>query len=483
MYKSNLFEQLRIFSPKEFKEFGDFVKSAFFNKNENVINLYNHIKRYYPDLDNPALEKQRAYKELTGSDKYNDGYMRTIIFNLSKLAEDFLALAVKIDIEQEILLLNTYFHRGSDKLFEKKMKQVSDYLAKEKNKDQYHFYCMYRMQSLKMSYNSKNRAFLNVKDFHEADEIKTLDSLLNFYLLSALPEFRFFYNQANVVNIDFEFSFLEDIINFLKRSGFHKRVPELNLHFNALLLAKENKEENYFNLKEIVMSGLENFPFGVQYNVVGILANKAVTEYYRGKDKFLKERFDIHNFIIEKGLYKKFEDGFFDDMLFKNCVIVGLQLNEIEWTEKFINDNIDKLSLEDKENAYNLNTARLFFYKNDYEESLKRLAEIKTIKHVHYKTEIKILTLMIYTEQNKNNEAMTVIDNYKHFLSNDALLPQVRKERSYNFLKFTADLIRAKENNSSALLHELEFDIKNNPNTYEKEWLLQKTEKFLKEFK
>lgn len=480
MFKSNLIELLKIFSPKEFKELGDFIKSPFFNKNENVINLYNYIKKYYPDFDAEQLSKDKVYEKLTGKKDYNDGFMRTVIFNLSKLCEDYLCSIVKNEIENELILLDTYFKRGSNKLFERKMKQVSDFLSKENSKDQYHFYCLYRVQALKMAYNSKNRAFLNVKDFHEEEEIKTLDSLLNFYLLSSLPEYRFFYNQASVVNLDFKFNFLPEIITYLKRTGFHKKVPELNLHFHELLLAMEDDEQNYFNLKEIVLKYIDKYRFAVQFNGVGLLANKAVTEYYKGKDKFLDERFEIHNLIIEKGLYKKFEDGFFDDMLFKNIVLVGLQLGKIEWTEKFINDNLEKLNPDDKENAYHLNLARLCVYKKKYDDSLSHLSKIGNVKHIHYKTEIKILTLMIYYELNRNDEVITVIDNYKHFLSNDALLPEQRKERNSNFLKFTNELIRIKENPSSKAVYDLQFDIKNTPNTYEKEWLLEKTEQLLK---
>ncbi|MBX7044448.1 MAG: hypothetical protein K1X86_01310 [Ignavibacteria bacterium] len=480
MLKTNLFEILRILTPKEFKEFGEFIKSPYSNKNENVVKLYNYIKSFYPDFDDPGLEKEQVYSAISGKKDYNDGFMRTLIFNLSKLCENFVCNTLRSEIENEITLLDLYFKRGADKLVEKKMRQITDILQKEKTKDQYYFYCLYRIQAQKMAYNSKKRAFLNVKDFHEEDEMQTLDSLLNFYLLAALPEYRFFYNQANVVKLDFEFNFLDEIISFLKRSGFHKKTPELNLHFSALLLAKEDSEKYYYDLKEIALNEIDNYRFGVQFNTIGLLANKAVREYFNGKDKFLEERFEIHNIIIEKGLYKKFEDGFFDDMLFKNIVIVGLQLNKIEWTEKFINDYIDKINPEDKENAFHLNTARLLIYKNRFDEALAHLNYIKNVNHVHYKTEMKILSLIIFYEQNNFVSALGVIDNYRHFLSNDALIPDIRKERNYNFLKFTNDLIKVKENGVLNEAFGLEFEIKNTPNTYEKEWLLKKTKELIK---
>jgi hypothetical protein len=481
MQKSNLIELLKVFTPKEFREFGDFVKSPYFNKNEKVINLYNYIKKYFPNLENEKLDKEKVYESLTGKKEYNDGLMRTLIFSLSKLAEEYFYHSYTTQIEKDITYLDFLFNvKGSDKLFEKKYKQVYDSLEKEISKNQYHYYCLYRLQSLRTGFNSKKRAFLNKKDFHEQDEIDTLNSLLSFYLLAALPEYRFFYNQANVVNMDLKFSFLDEIIAFLKRTGFHKKVPELNLLFNELLLVKEGDEKYFYAVKEIAMKEIDNYSYGLRYNTIGLLANRALTDYYNGKDKFLQERFEIYDLIIRKGLYKKFEVGHFDDMLFKNIVSTALQLNKVEWTENFIKEYIDKINPEDRENSLNLNLARLSFYKGNYDEALNHLSEIKNVNHIHYKTEIKILTLMIYYEQKRNDEVVTVIDNYRHFLSNDTLLPEVRKERNYNFLKFTNDLIKLKENTGSKTIHDLEYELKNTPNTYEKEWLLSKAESLLK---
>ncbi|MBS1493014.1 MAG: hypothetical protein JST55_05875 [Bacteroidetes bacterium] len=484
MHKSNLIELLKIFTAKEFKEFGDFVKSPFYNKNDNVINLYAYIKKYFPDLDNENLEKEKVYAKLTGKNDYNDGFMRTIIFNLNKLAEDYLSLVSIKQIEKDFAYLNYIFNdKGADKIFEKKFRQVSDTLSKEQIKDYFYYYCLYRLQGFTLAYNSKTRAFLNKKDFHAQDEINALDSLLTFYLLSALPEYRFFYNQAHVVNLNLEFSFLDEIISFLKRSGFHKKIPELNLFFNELLLVKEGDEKYFFAVKEIAMKEIDKYGFGIKFNTIGLLANTAITQYYNGNDKFLNERFEIYSLILEKGLYKKFEDSYFDDMLFKNIVATGLQLNKMEWTENFIKEYIDKLNPEDRENSLNLNLARLTFYKKDYDTALNHLAIIKNVNHIHYKTEIKILTLMIFYEQGKNDEVVSVIDSYRHFLSNDTLLPDNRKERNYNFLRFVNELIKAKESSSLKAVYDLEHELKITPNTYEKEWLKQKTIQLSKQFK
>lgn len=484
MQKSNLIELIKVLTPKEFKEFGEFIESRYFNNNENTLQLYNYIKKYYPQLNEKDIEKEKTYTAITGKKEYNDGFMRTAMFKLNKLAEEFFSITNTPQIDKDITYLNFLFNsKGADKLFEKKFKQVFDAFLKSQIKDKKYYYNLYQLQTLLLAFNSKKRAFLNKKDFHAQEEIDALDTLLTFYLLSALPEFRFFYNQAQVVNMKFEFNFLDEIISFLNRSNFHKNIPELNLFYNELMLLKEGDEKYFYAIKEIASEDIDNFNYRVKYNMMGLLANTAVTIYYNGKDKFLNERFEIYNIILEKRLYKKYEDSYFDDMLFRIIVSTGLQLNKTEWTASFINNYIGEINPKDRENALNLNQARLKFHEKQYDEALKNVNEIRNVSQIHYKTEIKILTLMILFEQSNYADAVTLIDGYRHFLYNDTILPENRKTRNYNFLKFTNELIKAKENPSAKIIYDLEFDIKNTPNTYEKEWLLEKTNELLKQVK
>ena len=90
MLKTNLISILEKFDAKEIKEFSEFIRSPFFNKNFNVIRLYEYIKKQYPDFNEDKLDKMYVYKRLFNKGPYNDGFMRTTMFNLGKLAEEYL---------------------------------------------------------------------------------------------------------------------------------------------------------------------------------------------------------------------------------------------------------------------------------------------------------------------------------------------------------------------------------------------------------
>ena len=91
MIKSSLLEILRTFSLKEYREFGEYVISPYFNKNEAVIKLYDYIRLHFNDIGSDKFEKEKVFSEIFPNVEYNDGFMRTIMFNLTQLAEDFLA--------------------------------------------------------------------------------------------------------------------------------------------------------------------------------------------------------------------------------------------------------------------------------------------------------------------------------------------------------------------------------------------------------
>src|SRR5881396_316321 len=90
MFKSNLIELIQKLDPKEFREFGEYVRSPFFNKNEGVIKLYHYISKQYPELEAKDLKKEEVFGKLFPGTAYNSGFMKTIIFNLTRLTEDYL---------------------------------------------------------------------------------------------------------------------------------------------------------------------------------------------------------------------------------------------------------------------------------------------------------------------------------------------------------------------------------------------------------
>lgn len=64
MLKSSLLQIVSSLSSQEFREFGDYVRSPFFNKNESVSKLYDYLALSYPDFEEDILNKELLFKKL-----------------------------------------------------------------------------------------------------------------------------------------------------------------------------------------------------------------------------------------------------------------------------------------------------------------------------------------------------------------------------------------------------------------------------------
>src|SRR6187399_636282 len=128
MLKSNLLEIIKTFTPAEVKSFGEYVASPFFNKNESVTSLYEYIRKHYPDFEEKKMEKEHVFSRIFPDADYNDGFMRTLMFNTNKLAEEFIAYT-KFNgdgFAGEKFLLESFEDRKLNKQFERKLKNMLD---------------------------------------------------------------------------------------------------------------------------------------------------------------------------------------------------------------------------------------------------------------------------------------------------------------------------------------------------------------------
>src|SRR5258706_15269216 len=137
MNKSNLVEILKNLSAREIKSFGEYVKSPFFNKNKATVKLYDYLQRYHPDFEEKDTLKEKVFRKIFPGAEYNDGFMRSVMFSLSALAEDFLAY---INFKEEKFASKRHLvyemnNRNMDKILGKEFKVIFNEINAQKFKD------------------------------------------------------------------------------------------------------------------------------------------------------------------------------------------------------------------------------------------------------------------------------------------------------------------------------------------------------------
>ena len=220
MKNSSLIQLLESSSIKEIKEFGDFIRSPFFNKNESAVSLYNYLRKYYPDFEESKISKEEVHKKIFPGVKYNDGFMRKTIFILAHLAESYISYNkfTNNKIESGLNFLEELNERKLGKLFTKHFTGIKNEI--EKDIDQNHTYYLrkYKIESLLTGFVDSNRYKVDLHDKKESHNEQVGEKLFyftNYFLLISLNMYRFLKYQNYSDKVEFNDELLDSIINFL----------------------------------------------------------------------------------------------------------------------------------------------------------------------------------------------------------------------------------------------------------------------------
>ena len=87
--KTKLIKLLSSFSALEWKRFGRLVQSPYFNTNQQVIDLYTHLKKAFPFDDLKLLEQERIFKKIYKTKTFKLNQFQKLCSDLYQLACDF----------------------------------------------------------------------------------------------------------------------------------------------------------------------------------------------------------------------------------------------------------------------------------------------------------------------------------------------------------------------------------------------------------
>ncbi|MCC7158137.1 MAG: hypothetical protein IT281_01200 [Ignavibacteria bacterium] len=484
MISSTLLNILSKLSAKEYKEFGEFVNSPFFNKNKNVKKLYDFLKKFHPEFENKKITKEHIHEKIFGKTVYNDGFMRTVIYNLGKLAEDYLAYknSRNDDLDRGIGLLKELNERKLEKVFLRYYSEIEEDLEKTKYRGPAYYLKKYQLHNEMEIYMDWSK--FKHKDYKNYTD-KTItyidDDLTSFYLSKALSHYRFLLDKANYEQIEYKYDFIDHIMEYLLKNENHFiSKTKIKLHLYEVLLLKENEEKYYTILKDILINERDQLNHSDRYSLHNILQSFCVNREYKVNKDFLEERYELYKICVEQGLYAASEHIYIDDLVFGNIAKTAITSKAYDWAEDFISTFSIKLSPDSRELVANYALARLNFGRKLFENSLRHLSLIKSVKHIQYKLPIRDLTLMVYYELSQTNQAHYQIDSYRHFLTNNKKsLSDSRFERISNFLKYFTRLVKLKEKRNPAELRKLKAELDETLNVLERKWLNEKVKELV----
>lgn len=479
MFNNISIELIKTFSDEDVKNFGEYINCSLFNKRKELIKLYSVIVKCRPDYTNPVLKRERLFKKLYPQSRYDEQTLRSRMAELSSLIKGFFTYAYlqKNPFQQKMIQASELKERHKFSISEKILKESLDALEKEKHLDPKYFEKKYFVLSKLFNVLKAEENYKEMLDIEISRSECFICFFLTDFLLNAKDIITSNIHQKDkkesiVVNKFINSFSFDKFLGFLKESKNENYAVIAIYYYNYLTRKENDKEEHYYNLKELIFKEYNKFSKIHQHNFWDFLSGAVYPTLFIKDKKFYNERFEIDKFFTELDVFLVLNNKYMYSQTFTNIFAGAILVNELEWVEDFITKNKDKLLPEIRENTFNYCMAVLHSKKMEFEKSLGFLGKLK-FPELSYNLDVRMSYMMNYYELNLFDQLFSSIDAYKHFISDNNNIPEHRIDWAKNSLKFMTKIAKAKSENKKISYADLK-EAESVDSFMNRKWILEK---------
>lgn len=486
--KYKIIEILKTFSVKETKQFDSFLLSPFFNESRKLRNLYISLLEFYPDFEPGIMCEEKLSKKINPDLPYNKSTMKTLFFELANNAEEFLRISnfrTKLSLKEDYLR-EEYSKRKLYKLVDQNIEKTMNQLDSEKEFEFEYllskFYVLTDMcNSMQTSKQNSNQDYIKNLLNHLNERGKTLLYLTTNELLIQYNKIHTLKDNYNI-NLEDNFIYrlfkkikIEELLEFIiseTDEDFCSVIFELRLAYYKAITDLEN-EELYHKYKKLFIKNIHSLNNEIIYSNFIMLINycfRKPIDNESGFD-FRKELFSIYKYLLLK---KYYVIGVHDNIpieLYRQVLKLSLELKKFKWCLEFIKKYNPYLNPDVRVNMYNYSLAEYYFHKKRFDQAMRYFHKIE-LSHFLLRVDIRNLMLMTYYELDMFENAISLIDSYKHFLTNTEVLSDTEKRKCRSFINAVHNMIKYKTSVKQVNKNQIRECLKNV--MHNKEWILER---------
>jgi hypothetical protein len=448
-------EILNALSKEEFKRFGDFVKSPYFNSVEVLGKIFDEVSKAYPDFESARLSYKKISQKIYPGKEFNEQTIRNLYSKFGNLLKKFIAMENIIN-DEDVINMNMAEGMSKRKLFEISNKLIEKFRReKEENKifGFWDFYFKFRIEHL--YYHNLNLLHKpNTPEFYKAMNNKT-ENLIAMFLKAY---YVFTEGQGILLNLykGYEMSpMVKSFYSSLNSDNFfntleiknHKYYSYLRMQYlTSKYQNSDLPEEEFRDLFDTFKNNIDSFVKVDKINyftsIDALILNKLIPKH----KKYYNDLFESAKLYCEQNLYPDDSIGPIEILHFRNYFTVALLLKEFDWAEKFVREYTKYLKPELVENELNYSMAILSFKNKKYEDSLNYFNKM-VITDIMEKMNVRIYTLMNYIELKAHESAISMVQALKQFSKESKEIPHLKVDSLRNSIRFLDEIVKAEANN------------------------------------
>lgn len=488
MHTSKAIQVMGALNQTEIKELDDFINSPYFNTNSNIIRLFELVKKHYPAFEPEKIEKEILFAKLFPGKPYNEQIMKNLSSQLLQLSLEFLGINKYRNRninDKELDILSELNAKRLDNIFGSKLKKIEKDLLDTTHMIHPLFFHLHKLETIKTQ-------FLLSRDRQKyaADNVMKTGDYLIYYFITELTRIAIDLN-ANMTsfNIRHEKDLVKEVLDKLDFSHILKYLNDNNyqysdmigVYYYRLAAMLESNTENFNNFKNSILENAHKFSIYELASLIDSLHNIAIQLVNDGIESGVWNEFEVIKLKIKYRTLSLRTGGVISQLTFRNIIFTTVRLNQVSWTEEFIENNIQLVNKDSRESIYNHAMGIIAYVKKDYDTALKLLSSVD-LDNPFYASDVKTHIAIIYFEQGHYDSCINVLDSFRHIITSREDFSAIFKEVNLHFINALTGLIKAKgSSKKEPALRKIKEKLEAQKMVNHKNWLLKKTGEMLGE--
>lgn len=361
---------LQLFSclqKEEVKQLRKAVHSPLLNTNPKVIQLFDLLRPYHPDLDPILADRSKIFRKVFPKASFSEQKLRKLFSELTRVIENFLVFSEmeKEEFQRQKQLVSIYNQRGMHTLFFKGnkalLKQLEDYPK----------------QSAKQY--AENLEVLSMKYFHPLHDKQKLEdkalmelrqNLDKHFIISNLRLALILKSREQVLNESHPLPFLETII-IVGKTYYQKENLLIELYLLAANFSMPNATVDFLTFEQLLFAEFSNLEPIDQTILFFAGLNYLIKKSNSNESVFLQKTYEWYLFGDEQALL--IQQNIITQSHFANAVIAACKQKEFAWAYQFIAHYLPFLETANPEMEASYYYGLLNFLQADWDKALDYL--------------------------------------------------------------------------------------------------------------
>ncbi len=426
MKNTKLVNVLKSLDNDEIRLFKRFLESKVFNKHKHVLALFGYINVQLKK-ETFKLDKTIVFQKSFPDIPYNDKMLRHVMSYLLKVLEKFLIYKElhRQDSTELIALSKSYRKRNLWKSLDSATKRASLAISRELKKDVDHHYQNYQLaQEIGIALTEKKRVTeINLQEITDRLDIS--------YFANRLRQACSMLAHKNVYVADYDMGIIDVILKEVERKQFLD-IPAISIYYYGYLALTEHENLSHFKkLQQELITHAYLFEQKEMRDMYLLAINIGIRFINQDKHEQMEETLELYKAGVEQRIL--FSNGRLSRFTYKNAAAIALQLNQFDWTEKFIKTYMEALDPSYREETYSYNLAKLHYYKKEYDKALKLLSITALSDDVYINLDTKIILAKVYFELGDLDAFEALLSNFQTFIRRKSVI-SYHRQNYQNFI-------------------------------------------------